>query len=99
MSLFANTLALGIYRKEPRGMVTMIPIDDSLEPALGCTLQGVVWLKTPTPDQRAAIAAQIPAEVEAKECWASASKPCPNDTDGDGNCHLCFNRPGGCYNK
>lgn len=21
---------------------------------------------------------------------------CPWDTDGDGNCHKCFNRPGGC---
>lgn len=24
---------------------------------------------------------------------------CPHDTDGDGNCHLCIRRPGGCFNK
>lgn len=26
-------------------------------------------------------------------------KGCPHDTDGDGNCHLCIRRPGGCFNK
>jgi hypothetical protein len=24
---------------------------------------------------------------------------CPNDTDGDGDCHLCFKCPGGCFQK
>lgn len=71
--LFADVLALGIYRHEPRGMVTMIPIENSMEPVRGCTLQGVVWLQTPTKDQRAAIIAQIPHHIASKECWPSAS--------------------------
>ena len=70
--LFADVLALGIYRREPSGMVTMIPIENSMEPVRGCTLQGVVWLQTPTTDQRAAIIAQIPIRIEGKECWPSA---------------------------
>jgi hypothetical protein len=72
-ALFADVLALGIYRHEPRGMVTMIPIENSMEPVRGCTLQGVVWLQTPTQDQRAAIVAQIPFHIASKECWPSAN--------------------------
>ncbi len=27
---------------------------------------------------------------------AKAARRCPNDTDGDGDCHLCAKNPGGC---
>lgn len=77
--LFDDVLALGIYRHEPRGMVTMIPIGNNMDSVRSCTLQGVVWLQTPTKKQRAAIGAQIPHHIAAKECWPSAN---PDPTKG-----------------
>ncbi len=37
-------------------------------------------------------------EAEADGCcemWTE--KRCPWDSNGDGDCHKCFNRPGGCF--
>lgn len=35
------------------------------------------------------------AEKVLNDFLMSATR-CPNDTDGDGDCHLCHNLPGGC---
>lgn len=30
------------------------------------------------------------------EAWKKERERCPNDTDGDGDCHRCHGKPGGC---